>query len=373
MRKLDFLLLILLIFPTVAEASQKFNFTVQSNTALNFENESYVIEVIELSKPMYVRVNLTSSGLSKINNLYDSEPPITFNQIKLSSSSITETNAVITIEFPDGWGFPKKYQIVKPVAPVGVPNIVLTKSVDKTSINVGDVVEFKIKMENTGNATAYNLTLAEQPPPNGFSNARGSRLPNIINAELAAGKSQEFYYALEAGKSGTFNIEPSTVYYGSKISKSNAITITVAEAAQKIANLTTVISIDKKNVYTDDLIKVDIKITNIGNASAKSVRIKGTPPLGMEVVDGNIIKDYESINPGSIEQYRFTLKAKESGNSTIHLITVYNDNEGGVPSDSEPITVTQKERNYLYILIPIIIILAGIVLFIIKRHREYSY
>jgi uncharacterized repeat protein (TIGR01451 family) len=371
-RKLAFLLLISLMVSTVGSAStQTFNFSVQNNTGLSFENGSYIIEIIELARPVYVKVNMTNGDAPVIRNLYDSEAPITFNQIKLGASFITETSATIKIEFPAEWGYPKKYQILHPVAPATVPNIVLTKSVDKTNVNVGDIVEFKIKMENTGNGTAYNLTLNEQSP-NGFSNAPGSRLPSVINAELAAGASQEFYYALKAVDSGTFNIEPTIAIYSSKTSKSNSLTITVAAVTQEKSNLTTVISLDKMNATVGELIKANVKITNTGKATAKSVRIKGTAPLGMELIDGNLIKDYESIGPAGIEEYRFTLKATEAGNYTIHLITVYNDNEAGVPSDSDTITVT-NEGNFLYYLLPVMIFILGIVLFTIKRHKEYSY
>lgn len=372
-RKLAFLLLISLMASTASGAStQTFNFSMQNNTGLNFESGSYIIEVIELARPVYVKVNMTNGDKPVIRNLYEGEAPITFNQIKLGASFITETSAMITIEFPAGWGYPKKYQIVRPVAQVGVPNIVLTKSVDKTNVNVGDVVEFKIKMENIGNATAYNLTLNEQPP-NGFSNAPGSRLPSVINAELAAGASQELYYALKAVESGTFNIEPTIAIYSSKTSKSNSLTITVAAATQEKSNLTTVISIDKKNVYTDGTIKATVKINNTGKATAKSVLVDGIPPLGMEAVEGDLRQVYDSIAPADAKEYRVTLKPKEPGNYTIHLRTVYNDNEAGVPSESETITVTEKQGNYLYFLLPIMIFIIGIVLFTIKRHREYSY
>ncbi|MCZ7398302.1 MAG: BatD family protein [Candidatus Methanoperedens sp.] len=368
-RILAFLLLISLMASTASGAStQTFNFTMQNDTGLNFENGSYIIEVIELARPVYVKVNLTSDGSSKIKYLYDNEP-ITFNEITLTSSSITATEALIKIGFPQGWSAPKKYQIVRPV---GIPNIVLTKSVDKTNMNVGDVVKLKIKVENIGNATAYNVALTEQLP-SGFSNAPYSTFPPEINAELAAGDSQELNYGLKAVDSGTFTIEPTIIKYGSKTSKSNSLTITVAEVLREKSYLTTVISIDKKNATVGELIKATVKITNTGKATAKSVRIKGTTPLGMEVIDGNLIKDYESISPAGIEEYRFTLKANEAGNYTIHLITVYNDNEAGVPSESETITVTEKQGNYLYFLLPIMIFILGIVLFTIKRHREYSY
>lgn len=370
-KELIFLLLIsLMVLPAAGVPTQTFNFTMQNNTALNFENGSYIIEVIEIYRPIYVKVNITSTSTSRISTLYDNEP-IMFYDIKLSSSSITNTDAMITIDFPSGWGPPKKYQIIRPAAPVGVPNIVLTKTADKTNVNVGDIVEFKIKMENIGNATAYNLTLNEQPP-NGFSNAPGSRLPSVINAELAAGTSRELYYALKAVESGTFNIEPTIAIYSSKTSKSNSLTITVAAAAQEKSNLTTVINLDKKNVTIGEQIKATVNINNTGKAPAKFVRIDFTPPIGLEIIEGNLRID-DNIQPGMPIERRITLKATETGNYSINLRTVYNDDPVGLISNSEPIVVTEKERNYLYILLPVIIVLVGIVLFAIKRHKEYSY
>lgn len=367
-RKFTFLLLILLMFPVAVDATtQKFNFTVQNNTALNFENGSYIIEVIEIYSPLYVKVNMTSNGLSRINTLFEGEAPVTFNEIALSSSSITGTYAVVTIEFPSGWGAPKQYQIVRPVL---TPNIVLTKSVDKTNINEGDIVSFTIKVENTGNATAYNLTLIESFPK-GFSPALGKFPPEIAD-KLDAGKSQELDYALKAVDSGTFSIDPAIVKYGSKASTSNSLTITVAGPVQEKANLTTFINLDKNNIHTGDLIKATIKINNTGNAPAKFVRIDFTPPIGLEIIEENLRIDND-IQPGIPVERRITLKATETGNYSINLRTVYNDDPIGIISNSEPIVVTQKEQNYLYILVPITIIIVGIVLFTIRRHKEYSY
>ncbi len=381
-KELVFLLLISLMVSPVAGASTKpFNFTMQNYTGLNFENGSYMVEVIEINShnaPKFVKVNLSTSGSSKSYRLYESENPFLtypFNKIDLRLSSITEASALIMIELPVEWGHPNPYQIVIPVAPVEIPNIVLTKSVDKTNVNVGDVLQIKIIAENKGNGTAYNLTLIEPLLPNGLTIAPTSRTP-VIKDKLNPGEiDDQPYYGVKAVESGTFNIEPTIVKYGSKTSKSNPITIIVAEPLQKKSNLITVIGIDKKNVYTDEQIKVTIKINNTGNAIAKSIRVKGTPPLGMEVVEGDLKHDYEDavLNPGETTEYRATLKATEAGNFSINLITFYNDNLIGVSSESENLIVTQKERNYLYILGPIIIILVGIVLFTIKRHREYSY
>lgn len=370
MRQIYFLLFVLLAFPVAEGAStQTFNFTVSNNTALNFENGAYIIEVIEISPPLYAKVNMTFGNLSKTNNLYEGEAPITFNQISLRAYTISDT-ARISIEFPAGWGYPK-ISAVAP-RPVGAPNIVLTKSVDRTNLSIGDVAEFKIKVENKGNATAYNLTLTD-PLPDGFSSAKGSRFPPVITTELAAGASQEVYYALKAVDSGTFNVEPAIVAYGSKTSKSNSITLKVEAITQEKSNLVSTISLDKNKINTDDSIKATIKITNNGKAAAKSVLIEGTPPLGMNVVEGDLRQVYNIISPGETIENRVALKATEAGNFTIHLRVVYNDNPIGITADSEPINVTEAEKNYLYFVLPLVVVAFGLVTFAIKRHREYSY
>ena len=374
MRQFYFLVSILLLLPILAGAqTQKFNFTVENNSAMNFENGSYIIEVIELDKfTTYARVNITFSGQSKINNIYDGETPLPFGQIKISSSSITSTKATINVEFPDGWAFPKIYQIVRPTAPVGIPNLIVTRTVDKTNLNVGDVLSFTINVENTGNATAYNITLTERLP-NGFSSAAGSRFPPVITNKLEPGESQELYYALKAVDPGTFTIEPTIVNYGSKTAKSNQITITVAGVVEEKSNLSTEINIEKKDVFTEDPFKVSIRITNTGKAQAKSVLIDGTTPIGLRVIEGDLRQVYESIAPGEQKEYRVILKADEAGNYSINLRTIYNDYSIGVSSSSGTITVTGKEKNYLYIIIPVTAMVLGFVMFTIRKHKEYKY
>ncbi|MCX9012460.1 MAG: BatD family protein [Candidatus Methanoperedens sp.] len=372
MRLTYFLLLLPLVLPaTGSAATQSFNFTVPNNTALNFENGAYIIEIIEISPPYYARVNMTYGNVSRFNNLYDGEAAITFNEIRLRAFSVADP-ARIYIEFPTGWGYPKISQIVRPTTPVGVPNIALTKSVDKTNINVGDIAEFKIKVENIGNATADNMTLTEQLP-NGFSNAQGSRFPPTVNTELAPGSSQELYYALRAVDSGTFDFKPTIIKYGSKTSQSNPITITVSAVKQEKSNLVPAISLDKSRISIDDSIKATVTITNNGKAPAKSVLVEGSPPLGMKVVEGDLRQVYDLINPGEKIENRVTLKGTEAGNFTINLRTIYNDNPIGISTESEQISVTENEREYLYVVLPVVMIAIGAVSFAIKRHREYSF
>ncbi|VVB91891.1 Uncharacterised protein [uncultured archaeon] len=376
MKWLYFSLLILFIYPNIVKGeTQTFNFTLQNNTGLNFEAGSYIIEVIGINAqtPKSVIVNLTTDGESKTFNLYEGENPYLpkpYNKLDIIATSITETKATISVTVPSEWSYPEKY--IVPTKAAGEPQIVLTKSIDKTNISVGDVVEVKIIVENKGNGTAYNLTLTEELP-NGFSRAPGSRFPPQIQETLDAGGKQELYYALKAVESGTFELEPTTVTYGVKSSQSNTITIKVAEILEVKSNLTTAISVDKDSVKTDDTIRVDVKITNIGKAPATSVLLDGNVPSGLITTEGDLKQGYKKIDAGESEVYTVLLKAIEPGNYSIDLKTFYNDDKDGTVSTSKPITVTKNEKGYLYIIIPVVIIVIGIVLFAVRRHKQYSF
>jgi uncharacterized membrane protein len=116
-----------------------------------------------------------------------------------------------------------------------------------------------------------------------------------------------------------------------------------------------------------------VKITNNGNVSAESILIEGALPKGMEVIEGDLRQVYKKIDPAESEEYFVTLKAAEPGNYSIILKTSYSDDSTGFSSDSDSIIVKKNENDYLYILVPAIIIIAAIALFIIRRHREYSF
>ncbi len=376
MKCLYFSLLILFIYPIIVSGEiQTFNFTLENNTALNFEAEPYIIEIIGINAqtPKYIKVNLTTSGESKTFNLYEGENPYLpkpYNKVDIIATSIAESKATISVASPSEWSYPEKY--IVPTKAADEPQITLTKSIDKTNISVGDVVEVKIIIENKGNGTAYNLMLIEELP-NGFSRAPGSRFPPQIQETLDAGGKQELYYALKSVESGTFEFEPTTVNYGVKSSKSNTITIKVAEILEEKSNLTTAISVDKESVRTDDSIRVDIKITNIGKAPATSVLIDGNVPSGIITTEGNLRQGYKRIDAGETEAYTVFLKAIEPGNYSINLKAFYNDDKEGTISASKPITVTKNEKDYLYVIIPVAIIAIGIVLFAIRRYKQYSF
>jgi uncharacterized repeat protein (TIGR01451 family) len=377
--KISFLVLILFIFSIPVGAVTE-PFLLENNSGLNFMNGYYKIEVIKISEPIefnrFVIVNLITGGLTKQYYLRENEDPSIksepFNQINLNYSFISQTIAKITVEYPDKWSFPDRYTIEKPVMAEKIPNIVLTKSVDKTTLNKGDVAEFTLIVENKGNGTAFNITLEDRLPP-GLTSVKYSIFPPVIQDELKADERIELLFALKAVESGPYTIEPTTIKYGSKTARSNSISLIVLDEKMEKSNLTTVITLDKNNIFIGESVKATVKITNNGNSSAESILIEGQIPKGMEVTEGDLRQVYKKIEPDESEEYYATLKAVEAGNYSIKLKTIYSDDSIGFSSNSDTINITEKEKNYLYILIPAIIIIVGIVLFIMKRHKEYKF
>lgn len=375
-KKLSILIIILLIFPIQVNAIRTESFFMKNHTGLDFMNGYYKVEVFEIGESIksYVRLHLISGELTDNHTLYEGDALESdrFNKIRLNSSFIQQDSVRITIEYPDEWHEPVNYNVEIPVVEEKIPNIELTKSADKTTMNKGDVVEFKINLENTGNGTAYNLSLDEKLPQ-GFARAPGSSFPPILQNELKAGERLELLFALKAVEPGSFNIEPTTIKYGPNTARSNSLSITVLDEKKEKSNLSTVITLDKNNLRTGELVKVTVKITNNGNVSAESILIEGALPKGMEVTEGDLRQVYKKIDSGESEEYSATLKAVEPGNYSIILKTSYSDDSTGFSANSDSIIVKENEKDYLYVLVPAIIIIVGMALFIIRRHREYSF
>lgn len=380
LKKIYILLLLVLIFSFPVNAKITQTFTLENNTGLNFMNGYYKIEVVEISKPgypqLYAKINLSTAGLTSsiflrqneaadINN----EP---FNLIDLNLSSIFQETAWIAVEYPKEWSNPVKYAIDKPAVENKIPKIELKKSADKTTLKKGDVVEFKIILENTGNGSATNITLEDRLPP-GFASAPGSRFPPVVPEEIKAGGTTELLYAFKAVDPGTYEIEPTIVKYGSSTARSNSLSITIIEEEKERSNLSTAITLDKNNILTGEIVKVTVKITNNGNVSAESILVDGTIPEGMEVTEGDLRQLFKKIESGDFKEYSASLEGVKPGNYTIILKTSSSDDLTGYSSNSDAINVKQDQKNYLYIAIPAIIIIVGAALFIIRRHREYSF
>ena len=257
-----------------------------------------------------------------------------------------------------------------------VPKLLITKSVDKTTIKLGDIVQVTVILENMGNGSASDIAIIESPSAALVPLGSGLRLK--VKDPLPAGESDDDAYSVESVKSGTFEIPETVVTYYSEskekyTAESDAISIKVLAPEVRVSNLETTIQFDKVEVLKGAEIAAITTIKNTGDAPANSITLINKIPAGLELVSGEVENTYFEIKPGEMRELTALIRAKEVGNYTFNPRTVYSDGETTITSQT--IVVTKKVVNYkkyLY-LVPIGLITALLIWFIIKRHKEYSF
>ena len=298
--------------------------------------------------------------------------------------SITDTvdvdrySARVTISFPEHWSYKlvTAEEVEEEIKPVTVPKLVITKSVDKTRVKLGDIVQVTVRVENVGNGSASDIAIIESPNTALVPFGEGLKLK--VKDPLPAGESDDDAYSVESVKSGTFTIPKTMVTYYSEskekyTAESDTISITVLAPEVKVSNLVTTIQFDRTELLKGEEFTAITTIKNTGNAQAKSITLINNIPAGLELVSGEVENTYFEIKPGEMRELRALVRAKEVGNYTFNPRTVYSDGETTITSQT--IIVTKKVVNYkkyLY-LAPIGLIIALLIWFIIKRHKEYSF
>ena len=378
----------------VVNAEESFTRTLRVNQGLEIEYNIH-IEVVEIKYDIYpyVKINFSSPGdPGTLRTLFskENEVPVTYStimgDIKVNATSIFSDMVELGITVPSGWKITNIYEVkaaateTTPTISETVPNIIINKMVDKTSVYPEETIRITIYLKNTGNGTAKNLNLNEPAPPTGLDIVSG--YPIDIENTLDAGYKVQKSYNIKATKPGNYTILPTIINYKSESGKgysseSESLTIVVKEPEIKLPNLITVINVDKTEIVVGNRTTVSVKVTNTGKASAKDVKIDASVPEGLKIVSGDLETVFPEIKPGESKGYLINpvLEAVKNGTYIIYLKTVYGDKEN--TSESPKITVIEKkpEKNkdnkfmYLLILIPIILIIA----WIYKVHRDYRY
>lgn len=284
----------------------------------------------------------------------------------------------------------------------GDPKLVVTKNVDESEIEVGDVITVTVNARVTGNDAAYDVLFTD-PKQEHFvlketTYEVSTRIPEI-NFGQSIPETLVCIYKLKATEAGTFDLRAVTVTYTNSAgqtyqSSSNTPTITVLEGDKQRADVETTMNVDFSSVRRNEKITSTIIMRNIGNAPAEAVRLDVLVPEGMEYVSGDEGIEtvggkpriyLETLQPNNDKEFSYTLKAKEVGKYTINSELSYEYSSGG---DAQNIKLNDKcstssisveegrfdflSKNPLYIVIPIVI-LAAIGVHIYRRHKEYKY
>ncbi|NOQ33728.1 MAG: hypothetical protein GQ567_06000, partial [Methanosarcinales archaeon] len=234
-------------------------------------------------------------------------------------------------------------------------------------------VKVTLTIKNIGNGTATNIMLDEGTIAKTYKDG----CPSTID-DIAAGATKRIEYDLKIGddaQSGTREMPASVLNYKGESSdsystQSQSSVLTIIAETVLLPEMT--ISIDPIDhvVTCGDDVPMVVTITNVGNATSEKVYVKGDLPLGVRLKGGELEPVYESVKPDKSKEYEVTLVASEEGKHVVEMKVMWADEEATAVFEFWA-EKSGLEKYYIYIIaaIPILLIL----LWIIKRRREYSY
>lgn len=284
----------------------------------------------------------------------------------------------------------------------GDPKLVIVKSIDKSEIDVGDVITVTVTARTTGNDAANSVRFTD-PKQEHFvlketTYEVSTSIPKIDYGQSVP-ETLVYIYNIKATEAGTFDLRAVTATYTNSAgqtyqSSSNTPSVTVSEGNKQSANVETIMNVDLSSVERNEKITSTVILRNTGSAPAQAVRLDIVVPDGMEYVGGDEGIEtiggkpriyIETLQPNNDKEFRYTLKAKEMGTYSISSELSYEYSNGvdaqNIKQNEEFATssISVKEgkfdflfKNPLYIIIPAII-LAVIGFQVYRRHREYRY
>ena len=374
--------LLMLVLPMTAAGAETTNITMGVNEYVVLNNDIY-IELLDVGADMgwsaQVHFYSYQDSVGTKKTLYRGDIPTKYTSgsgmaIEVTLDSVFSNGASFVIESSKKLYVTERRAGKEVSEAVTVPKLSITRTIDPNSVEIGQTVKVTLTIKNTGNGTATDIELIEGTIAKTYKDGCPSTLDDI-----AAGATERIEYDLKIGadaQSGTREMPASVLNYKSEsgdsdsvLSQSSVLEIIPSEVL--LPELT--ISIDPIDyvVTCGDEVPMVVTITNIGNATSEKVYVKGDLPPDVQLVKGGELDPvYESIKPDKSEEYEVTLVANEEGKHVVEMKVMWADEEATAVFEFRA-EKSGLEKYYIYIIaaIPILLIL----LWIIKRRREYSY
>ncbi|WP_167848794.1 DUF11 domain-containing protein [Methanolobus halotolerans] len=282
------------------------------------------------------------------------------------------------------------------------PVLAISKSVDKSNINVGDIIRVTVTVENTGDGDAHDVIFSD-PNQERFiliDDILGS--PGRIDVSTSDAVKKIYVYDLKATEAGTFSLNPTTAIFTNSVgdsfpqASSNRPAVTVSGSSlMKNATLDVTMEVDRYTIDRNKDLQGTVRIKNTGNAPASAVTVGIIVPEGLEYVSGDSgIEEISGVPTIYMESFGvqqekeiiFKLKAAEEGTYTLSADSSYLFSNG-VDSEMQEVSsstvtksvyVTKGKYDHLFeqpiyvYLIPLLLI-GVIASWVYHRHKQYKF
>lgn len=383
-------LVILLIAASVVAASNDDDEDEDATTFKDFnmnvgdriDLEDYQMELLEIQS---VRDGLAVMRVSKVGGSLDEQRVLLLDSPNnfeggaedrgftiTVADILDEGSARIRVEYQQALGTARKRTSTRPATIPDRPMLQVTKSFDRSQINVGDEVEVSISVKNTGTGQAIDIDVQDTPPLPEFTYLAG--YPPRIRESLDPGESDSAVYVINAVKEGSIRVPGVIVTYtdSKKNARSNGsepFNVVIDPRSRALlrisANGIGPLALGEERA-------LNVSITNEGTAPATRIKTEGSvsPSVGLTV--SGLEESLFEIAPGESASLTARVSGSEPGEYNIGLKASYEGGDGAMVAEgSTRLRILEREYKYEYLLltIPIAIIIA----WIYRRHREYKY
>ncbi|HIE31689.1 MAG TPA: hypothetical protein EYP67_04810 [Methanosarcinales archaeon] len=355
---------------------------VNEGIEINYDIKIEVVEVKEATVDS-AKFRISSYMLpEKTYTVFKGDTPLKYEtrdgiSIYIEVISVQGKTVFFEVKGPDEWRVSNYYEFEPEEAEteaVTVPKLEIARTLDISSVQQGQTVKVTLKIKNDGNGTAKEINLDEPTIKGTYKEGCPATLDDI-----AAGATERVSYDLKIvdAEPGTYELTPTLLNYKSESgasysSESSSSVLVIAAKAVSVPKLEIKITIESGDdvMICGERFPATIRIDNIGNATTGRVTTKSRLPDDLRVVDGEIDPVYESIKPGDYEEYEVMLIAYEPGKHIIEMDVLWADDEASTSAEFWA-ERSGFDKYYIYILaaIPILLLL----LWLIKRRREYSF
>ncbi|MFA5051681.1 MAG: SdrD B-like domain-containing protein [Patescibacteria group bacterium] len=185
--------------------------------------------------------------------------------------------------------------IVNPATPV--ITFTLAKTVDKATANPGDTLTYTVKVTNTGNTAATNVTLTDTLPTgltylDADGNNTGDTTKTWTWPTLAAGASETVTYKAHVDSNATAKAYVNTATVSAEgvpgiTAQATSEVKTPTVLGEEVATLTITKTVAEKTVNPGGTLNFTVVVTNTGTTPANNVILTDTLPQGMVFADNN--------------------------------------------------------------------------------------
>ena len=196
------------------------------------------------------------------------------------------------------------------VTTINNPNIILTKSLNKSIVSIGNVITYTVNIKNTGSISATNVTLIDTIPTGttlvaNSVNIGGVTLPGFSPAPpglnigtLPVNNQTNLVFSVtvtsipanriitnSCDATYKFIVNPNTTLAVSSRATSNL----VISSDTRLANLSQIIEyVDKAYAQCGEVLKYTISILNKGNIDAYNIKFTSTIPKGTSLIANSL-------------------------------------------------------------------------------------